>query len=429
MPQAERRQLTVMFADLVGSTVLSIRLDPEDMREVLHAYQNAVTGEIARVGGHAARFMGDGVLAYFGWPHAHEDDAERAVRAGLAIVAAVSRLCTPDGEPLAVRVGIATGLVVVGDLDDEGAAQEETVVGETPNLAARLQAAAEPGTVLIADGTRRLLGGLFEVQDLGAVSLKGFAEPVSTFRVLCEHPASSRFEAQHSGRTLPMIGRDQELALVLERWQQAASGEGQAMLLVGEAGIGKSRLVQAVLDTVAAGNCTTLRYQCSPHHTGTALWPVIQQLGFAASLAPADTASEKFSKLERLLGKSDGKGIEAAVLLATMLGIEGEGASSTEPFPHQQRARTLAVLVQQLLELARGRPVLMVVEDAHWVDPTTHELLGEALDRIANARVLMLIDQPTRQSTEPRRASARDPLDLEPPRSQPERGDRRSARR
>jgi class 3 adenylate cyclase/predicted ATPase/ABC-type transport system involved in cytochrome c biogenesis ATPase subunit len=392
MPQAERRQLTVMFADLVGSTALSTRLDPEDVREVLHAYQNAVTGEIARVGGHAARLMGDGVLAYFGWPHAHEDDAERAVRAGLAIVAAVSRLCTPDGEPLAVRVGIATGLVVVGDLDDEGAAQEETVVGETPNLAARLQAAAEPGTVLIADGTRRLLGGLFEVQDLGAVSLKGFAEPVSMFRVLCEHPASSRFEAQHSGRSLPMVGRDQELALVLERWQQAASSEGQAMLLVGEAGIGKSRLVQAVLDTVAAADCTTLRYQCSPHHTGTALWPVIQQLGFAASLDPADSASEKFSKLERLLGKSDGKGIEAAALLAALLGIEGEGASPAPNLsPHQQRARTLAVLVEQLLELAHGRPVLMVIEDAHWVDPTTHELLGEALDRIADARVLMLI--------------------------------------
>ena len=232
--------------------------------------------------------MGDGVLAYFGWPRAHEDDAERAVQAGLAIVVAVSRLSTPAGEPLAARVGIATGLVVVGDLVGEGAAREEAVVGETPNLAARLQETASPGAVVIADGTRRLLGELFELRELGPTRLKGFAQPVSRFQVLREHPAGSRFEARQSGRALPMVGRDQELALVLERWRQAVAGEGQAVLLVGEAGIGKSRLIQAALDTVAEGENIALRYQCSPHHTGTALWPVIQQLGFAADFKPMD---------------------------------------------------------------------------------------------------------------------------------------------
>ena len=250
-PQAERRQLTVMFVDLVGSTALSSRLDPEDMREVLRAYQNTVTGEIARIDGHVAKLMGDGVLAYFGWPRAHEDDAERAVRAGLAIAEAVGRLATPAGEPLAARVGIATGLVVVGDLVGEGAAREEAVVGETPNLAARLQEAAAPGAVVVADGTRRLLGEVFELRELGPTRLKGFAHPVSGFQVLGERPAGSRFEARRSGRPPPMVGRDQELALVLERWRQAVAGEGQAVLLVGEAGIGKSRLVRAALDAVA----------------------------------------------------------------------------------------------------------------------------------------------------------------------------------
>ena len=268
--EAERRQLTVMFADLVGSTALSARLDPEEMREVLRAYQNAVTGEIARVDGHVAKLMGDGVLAYFGWPRAHEDEAERAVRAGLAIVEAVGRLATPAGEPLAARVGIATGLVVVGDLVGEGAAREEAVVGETPNLAARLQEAAAPGAVVVADGTRRLLGEVFELRELGPTRLKGFAHPVRGFQVLGERPAGSRFEARRSGRPLPMVGRDQELALVLERWRQAAAGEGQAVLLVGEAGIGKSRLVRAVLDAVAGERAhrAPLPVLAPPHRHG-----------------------------------------------------------------------------------------------------------------------------------------------------------------
>ena len=390
--QAERRQLTVMFVDLVGSTTLSTRLDPEDMRELLHVYQNTVTGEVARWGGHVAHLMGDGVLAYFGWPRADEDDAECAVRAGLAIALAVGRLPAPTAETLAVRIGIASGLVVVGDLIGEGGSQTEEVVGETPNLAARLQEVAAAGAVVIAEGTRRLLGEVFELQPLEPRALKGFARPVRGFRVVGERPAGSRFEARRAGGLLPMVGRDQELALVLERWRQAAAGEGQAVLLVGEAGIGKSRLVRATLDVVEGEAHTALRYQCSPHHTGTALWPIAQQLGFAAGFAPADTEESKLGKLEALLRQGAEDVATAAALIAPLLGLDASARCPLpELTPRQRRDRTLVFLVQQLLGLARRRPVLMVLEDAHWIDPTTLELVGQALDRIAAARVLMLV--------------------------------------
>ncbi len=387
--RAERRQLTVTFVDLVGSTALSSRFDPEEMREVLRAYQNAVAGEIARYGGHVAKLMGDGVLAYFGWPRADEDEAERAVRAGLAIVEAVGRLSTPAGEPLAARVGIATGLVVVGDL-----------VGETPNLAARLQEVAEPGTVVLADGTRRLLGEVFDLRPLGPTRLKGFARPLEAFRVTGERPAGSRFEARRPGALAAMVGRDQELALVLERWRRAAVGEGQAVLLVGEAGIGKSRLTRAALDAVEGEEHVALRYQCSPYHTGTALWPITRQLGFAAGIGPNDSEAVKLDKLDALLGEGTGDAREAAALVAALLGINaGDRYPAPGLTPQQRRARTLAVLVEQLLGLARRRPVLMVLEDAHWADPTTLELLGRILDRVAGARVLMLLT--TRPDNQP----------------------------
>jgi class 3 adenylate cyclase len=386
--QAERRQLTVMFVDMAGSTALSGRLDPEDMRSVLLAYQNAVAGEITRYGGHVAKFMGDGVLAYFGWPRTHEDEAERAARAGLAIAAAVGRLATPAGVPLAARIGIATGLVVVGDLVGEGAAREEAVVGETPNLAARLQQAAALGAVVVADGTRRLLGEVFELRPLGPTRLKGFARPVPGFLVVRERPADSRFDARRSGQLAPMVGRDQELALVLERWRQAAGGDGQAVLLIGEAGIGKSRLVRATLDATAGNAHATLRYQCSPHHTGTALWPVTQQFALAAG----EERAAKLDRLEALLRQGADEVSEVVPLVAALLGIDvGDRYPTLELTAQQRRLRTLAALVEQLLGSARHRPVLMVLEDAHWIDPTTLELLGRALDRIADARVLMLL--------------------------------------
>jgi class 3 adenylate cyclase len=281
--EAERRQLTVMFVDLVGSTALAARLDPEDMREVLRAYQDTCAGVIARFEGFVAKFMGDGVLAYFGYPQAHEDEAERATRAGLALAATIGGLRAPNGDALAARVGIATGLVVVGDLIGEGAPQEQAVVGETPNLAARLQAVAAPGQVVIAEPTRRLLGASFELEDLGEHDLKGIARPVDAFAVTGERSVESRFEARSGLALLPMVGRDQELALLLERWTQAKAGEGQGVLLVGEAGIGKSRISRALLDAVANEPHTRIRYQCSPYHADSPLWPVIQQLSHAAA--------------------------------------------------------------------------------------------------------------------------------------------------
>ena len=273
--EAERRQLTIMFVDLVGSTELSTRLDPEDTSAVMRAYQNVVAGEITRFEGHIAKYLGDGVLAYFGYPKAHEDEAERAVRAALALTHAVGKLTTPADEPLAARVGIATGLVVVGELIGEGSAEEQTVAGETPNLAARLQTLAEPGGVVVAPSTRRLVGELFEFVDLGPHDLKGFAKPVTAFTVEGERTVASRFEARSSSAVLPMVGRDQELALLLDRWALAKAGEGQGVLLVGEAGIGKSRIARALMDALATESHTRIRYQCSPYHQGSALWPVI----------------------------------------------------------------------------------------------------------------------------------------------------------
>jgi class 3 adenylate cyclase/tetratricopeptide (TPR) repeat protein len=396
--EAERRQLTVMFCDLVGSTALSAQLDPEDMREVIRAYQNTVAGEITRFEGHVAKFMGDGVLAYFGWPRAHEDEAERALRAGLSLVAAVGGLATPAGEPLAARVGIATGLVVVGDPVGEGAAQEQAVVGDTPNLAARLQALAEPGKVMVAEATRRLVGTGFAFEDLGPQALKGLAAPVRIFAVLGERAVETRFEARGPA-LLPMVGRDQELALLLERWAQAKAGEGQGVLLVGEAGIGKSRIARALLDAVADEPHIRIRYQCSPYYTDSALWPVIQQLGYAAGFAGGDSSAARLDKLEALLRQGGEDKLDAAPLLADLIGIDGsERYGQLDLMPQAQRMRTLEALIRQLLGLAQKQPVLMVLEDAHWIDPTTLEMIGLALDRIAETQVLILLtSRPDRQ--------------------------------
>jgi len=267
-PEAERRQLTVMFVDLVGSTALSAQLDPEEMRQVIRAYQNAVAGEITRFGGYVAKYMGDGVLAYFGYPRAQEDDAERAVRAALAVIGEVGRLRPYHDLMLQARLGVATGLVVVGDVVGEGAAREEAVVGETPNLAARLQQLAEPGTVILADSTRRLLAQLFHLRDLGARALHGFPAPVRAWQVAGEGRTTGRFEARHSGDLTPLVGREHEVALLLDRWRLAHEGEGQAVLLAGEPGVGKSRLAQAVRQRLGDERHVRLLYQCSPQHHG-----------------------------------------------------------------------------------------------------------------------------------------------------------------
>jgi class 3 adenylate cyclase/tetratricopeptide (TPR) repeat protein len=386
--EAERRQLTVMFVDLVGSTALSNQLDPEDMRSLLTDYQNAVAGAVAKFEGNVAKYMGDGVLCYFGYPSAHEDDAERAVRAGLAICAAVNAIATPSGAKLSARIGIATGLVVVGDLVGVGAAQEEAVVGDTPNLAARLQSLAAPGRVVVAPSTRRLVGDVFSFEDLGAQELKGIAGTHRAFAVLGEKASESRFEARTSGAISPLVGRQHELALMLERWSRAKLGEGQLLVLTGEAGIGKSRLTRAMIDSVTHEPHIRLSYQCSPYHSDSPLYPIIQQVAFAARFEPDDTNEDKLDRLERIVAgtKTD------RALFAAMMGLDIEARYGPLGITaQQQRARTLEALATQLAALAADRPVLFVLEDAHWIDPTTLELIDLCLERVACSRVQMLI--------------------------------------
>lgn len=389
--EAERRQLTVMFIDLVGSTELSQRLDPEEMRSVLRAYQSAVSAEIARYEGYVAKLMGDGVLAYFGWPTAHEDDAERAVRAGLAAATATARLTTPSGNSLSARIGIATGLVVVGDLIGEGSAQEEAVVGETPNLAARLQAMAEPDTVVIAGGTHRLVVGLFEMVDLGLQRLRGFATHVSAWRIIGESDAEGRFDALHRDAT-PLVGRTEELELLLRRWQQARIGQGQAVILSGEPGIGKSRLTAALEERLSAEPHARLRYFCSPYHMNTALYPVARQLERAARIANSDGTSAKLEKLESLLLQVMPDVMEVGPLLGSLLSIDITGRyAPIDLTPQAQRLHTLRALGAQIEAIASRQRVFMIVEDAHWIDPTTGEWLDMLIDRSRTLPVLLIV--------------------------------------
>jgi class 3 adenylate cyclase/predicted ATPase len=388
---AERRQLTVMFVDLVGSTALSATLDPEDLRSVIGAYHRCCTELIERSGGFVAKYMGDGVLAYFGYPRAHEDDAERAAQAGLALVEAVPELETVAGVPLRVRVGIATGLVVVGDLIGTGAAQEQAVVGETPNLAARLQALADPGTVVIAEGTRKLLGNLFELKDLEARDIAGIAGPVRAWAVLRAGSAEGRFEALHASGLTALVGRDEEFELLLRRWSKSKSGEGQVVLLSGEAGIGKSRLTAALLEHLADEPHTRLRYFCSPQHTDSAFYPIIGQMARAAGLAHDDTPQATLDKLDVLLART-ATSKEDAALVAEMLSLASDGRYPALTLtPQQRRQRTLEALIAQTEALSRQNPLLMVFEDAQWADPTSLELLGRAIDRIASRRALLVV--------------------------------------
>jgi len=387
--RAERRQVTVMFSDLVGSTALSTRMDPEDLREVISAYQNCVAQTVQRFGGFVAKYMGDGVLIYFGYPQAHEDDAERAVRAGLELVTAVTALKTH--ATLQTRVGIATGLVVVGDLIGSGASQEQAIVGETPNLAARLQGIAEPNTVVIAEDTRKLLGNVFELEELGRKELKGIAGPVRAWAALRPASVESRFEALHATGLTELVGREEELDLLLRRWSKAKTGEGQAVLLSGEPGIGKSRLTAALLERLANEPHTRLRYFCSPQHTDSALYPIISQMERAAGFTHEETAQTKLDKLDALLAQSFTARQDAA-LLAEMLSLPSDGRYPTLDLTAQQRRqKTLEALTRQLEALSRSNPVLMIFEDVHWLDPTSLEALGRAVDRIRTLGVLLVV--------------------------------------
>ncbi|MET4070715.1 class 3 adenylate cyclase/predicted ATPase [Bradyrhizobium sp. S3.2.6] len=386
---AERRHVTVMFADLVGSTALSARMDPEDLREVITTYQTCVANTVCRFGGYVARYMGDGVLIYFGYPAAHEDDAERAVQAGVALIDAVDTLSAP--EPLQVRVGVATGLVVVGDLIGSGEAQQRGIVGETPNLAARLQSLAEPNTVVIAEDTRRLLGNLFELRDLGPKDLKGIARPVRAFAALQSSYVASRFEAMHPGGLTALVGREEELELILQRWSRARAGDGQVVLVSGEAGIGKSRLAAALLERIAAEPHTRMRYFCSAQHADSALYPIIQQMEHAAGLARDDKPASRLDKLDAVLAQTATL-IEDAALFAAMLSLPNDGRyPALELTPQQRRERTLEALVSHVEALTRQNPVLMIFEDAHWADPTSLEVLGRVIDQIRTLRVMLLV--------------------------------------
>ncbi len=389
--EAERRQLTVMFCDLVGSTMLAERLDPEDFRDVIRGYQDVCAGVILRFGGYIAKYLGDGILVYFGFPRAHEDDAERAVRSALGIVDSIKNLDSGHGPALEIRIGIATGLAVVGDIVGEGASQEQSVVGETPNLAARLQGLAVPNSVVISAGTRELLGEQFVYEDLGPQTLKGISERVNVWRVTGEQAVESRFGATHTGRLTKFVGREQEVELLLGRWQQAKAGEGQVVLLSGEAGIGKSRITATLRDRLRDEDHTRVQYQCSPHHVNSPLYPAIQQLAFAAGFTVDDTSDEKLDKLEALLQQSSAIR-EGCALIASLLSIPAD--TRYPPLnltPQEQKQKTLDALTDLFAGLAAQRPVLFVFEDAHWIDPTTREEMDLLVDRIAGLRGLAVV--------------------------------------
>ncbi len=383
-----------MFSDMAGSSALAERLDPEDLREVIRAFQDACVRAIARFDGLAAKFMGDGVLAYFGYPRAHEDDAERAVRAGLTVVDEVARLTLQAAVRLEVRVGIATGVVVVGETVGEG---EQVVIGETPNLAARLQGLARPNTVVIANSTKQLLGGRFDLEDLGRQFPEGMADPVSSWRVLGERAVESRFEArhaQHAGgqHATAMFGREREVGLMMDCWGRMLREGGRVVLLSGEAGIGKSRVVEALRQRIGDTPHTRIQCQCSPHHAHSPLYPVIAQLERAAGLAHDDTAGIKLDKLEQLLAQSSSIIHRAAPLFATLLSLPFDGRyPALDLNPREQKERTLSALIDYLAGLAKQRPVLFVLEDAHWIDPTSLELLTRTMDQVQRWPILLVV--------------------------------------
>jgi class 3 adenylate cyclase/predicted ATPase len=376
-----------MFCDLVGSTALATKLDPEDLRDIIAEYRDSVAVIVRKYGGTVSRYIGDGMLILFGHPSAHEDDAESAVRAALEIACGSHAPGAPRGVELQVRLGLATGLVIVGDLIGSEAAETLAVLGETPNLAARLQVLAEPNGVVIAEDTRRLIGGLFDYDDLGAVTLKGFAAPVHAWRVMREGTAEGRFEALHPAVLTPLVGREEELARLEQAWQRARMGAGQVMLLAGEAGIGKSRLVAALQERIEREPHTCLRYFCSPHHQESALYPFIAQLQRAASFEREDTPRSKLYKLRALLSPD-----EDVALLAELLSIPpGDQYLPITLTPQQKKERSFDALARQLESLARRHPIIVVFEDTQWIDPSSRELLDRTVDRVASLPVLVLV--------------------------------------
>jgi class 3 adenylate cyclase len=389
---AERRQLTVLFCDLVGSTELSARLDPEDLRELMREYHDCFARIVRTFEGHLVRFMGDGALACFGYPVAHEDDPERAVRVGLELVECIAAVRGPPEVALQARVGIATGLVVVGDLISDGAADRSAVVGETPNLAARLQTLAQPGTVVVAASTHRLVRGMFDFADVGEHQLKGFAEPVHAWQVLGIAVSEGRFASRQTVGLTPLVGRGHELNLLLRRWERASRGEGQVVQLVGEPGVGKSRIAQSLRDALRQDDQLTLRFFCSSFYANSALYPVLEHLERAAGFRREDPPAVKLDKLRDLLRQGGARVQEGVTMLAPLLSIPtGEEDLKPELTPQQRKAKAFDILIEQLTALADRQPVLIIVDDVQWMDPSSQELFHRLIDRIPQLPVLLLV--------------------------------------
>jgi class 3 adenylate cyclase len=386
----ERRQVTVMFSDLVGSTALSARMDPEDLREVISAYQNCVAETVGRFGGFVAKYMGDGVLVYFGYPQAHEDDAERAVRTGLALLEAVAAIRPTVPTRPQIRVGITTGLVVIGELIGEGAAEERVAVGETLNLAARMQAVASPDSMVVGELTRQLAGAAFDYQDLGPRELKGIPGELRLWRVMGESGVRGRFDSRVIKGLTPFVGRAEEVGLLRRRWDYAKDGDGQLILLSAPAGFGKSRITQAFREQLGDSSITCLQYFGSPFHVNSPFYPFIRHLEWTAGIVRTDTGTQKLDKLEGILEGTAESKIEAAPLLAALLSIP-----FGERYPPLQinelvKQRTMEILEEQLIQLSSRGPVLVVFEDAHWIDPTSLELMNKVIRRVADLPVMII---------------------------------------
>ena len=387
--RGERRQLTVMFCDLVGSTALSEKFDPEDLRSLLHAYRTHCGDVIARYDGFVARYVGDGILTYFGWPTAHEEDAERALRAALEIVQTVKRASC--AEALSVRLGIATGPVVVGEPAGVGD-QSKLAIGSTPNLAARLQGLAAADQVVIASSTRRLVGNAFELTDLGQHDLKGVAEPVHAWRVERALLTESRFDAHRGSGLTPLVGREEELDLLLRRWSQARDGEGQVVLLSGEPGIGKSRILSALRERLEAQGVQALRFQCSPYYVNSAFWPIVDNFERTLKFTRDETIDARLDKLEALIVTHYGRAVTDVRFVAAILSIPCEQRYGPLPMtPQKFKDETLRTLVDITEAAARGQPSVMLFEDAHWADPTTLEVLDLLIDRVRRVPLLVVL--------------------------------------
>jgi class 3 adenylate cyclase/tetratricopeptide (TPR) repeat protein len=387
--EAEFRQITVMFCDLVGSTQLSEKLDPEDLQKLLDVYRGKCSTAIGHYGGEVARYFGDGVMAFFGWPRAHEDDAVRAIHAALEIVSGVTKI--PGPVTLTCRVGVCSGAVVVGEIGDSGTWSMDAV-GETPNIAARLQTLAAANTILISESTRRLVSAAFDFQDLGLQELKGVTEPLHVYRVLSAKNIASRFEAAHAGSLTPLIGRSTELSLLLDRWQKVKEGDGQVIFLSGIPGVGKSRLLHELKSYIQQEPHVSLHHQCSPYHSQSAFFPVIAQIEQAAQLTAREAGADKIAKLKAYLPRSTDSSIEPVLLIAKLLSIPAENHLELYGLtPQQIKNRTISTLVDMLLAFSIQRPTLCIFEDAHWLDPSTLELLELIISRIDHARVLLIV--------------------------------------